>query len=534
MSSQLDEIVQLLRGLSEKVTSLGSRMSSVESKVAELAGRADSNIPSVQLESRALDLVEPEDGNVLLCLDFGTARSKAFATKDSDDILVDIAIGSRAGSSEPHSILSCVFISDDGRIYFGELAAEKSELAVSKGTRKRIDSFKGMITNANPNSDLRESLYDKDHNPTHVKLSEGEILSLYLGYLTDMAVTDLVERHKLSRYVKRRFTTPVFLDGHKQWASATLRRHYAEAVLLADHFNGCWNQGIEVESAKAALIASAKSYEQVSYLLVESEVEPVAAFGSRFRNYEAKEKVRRIISIIDAGAGTTDFASFAVVEKPGDDVEMYLIPGSVHAVRKAGNEVDRILGEYVIEKWRSQSGFDEATRERIRADLSLRQRGLKERLFREERVTYTLADDTSGTIELSEFLGSDKIKQFARDLREGFEKSLASIHPSWIREGTRGELAVIVTGGSSHLSMISDLANLQITVLPVALSCRRVPPIPKWVDKYEELKPQFAQLAVAIGGASRELPKLAPTTFDEFSGLSDQGRWVVEPVMKGV
>ncbi|GGY18872.1 hypothetical protein GCM10008098_08740 [Rhodanobacter panaciterrae] len=532
MSNQLDEVIQLLRGIDDKVAALDSRMSAMEQRVGELADRAEVNVVPIVLHSKALSMDEAEDRDVLLCLDFGTARSKAFATKGSDDVLIDVAVGSRAGSAEPHSILSCVFVGDDRQIYFGEVAAAKSELAVNGGVRKRIDSFKGMITNANPGSDLRENAYDKAHNPTNVKLSEGEVLSLYLGYLTDMAVTDLAERHQLSRYVKRRFTTPVFADGHKQWASATLRRHYAEAVLLADHFHGHWQEGIDVDAAKSALIAVAKQHDVVEYLLVDSEVEPVAAFGSRFRNYEPKVKQRRIVSIIDAGAGTTDFASFALVEQPGEDVAMFLIPGSVHAVRKAGNEVDRILCEFILDKWK-QAEFDAATVGRIRADLSLQQRGLKERLFRESRVTYTLADDTNGIVELPEFLESEKVKQLSGDLRAGFEKSLGGIHPSWLKEGAQGELVVIVTGGSSSLPMILELASLQVTALSIPLKCQAAPTIPKWVDQYDELRSQFPQLAVAIGGASRELPRLAPSTFSEFSGLSDQGAWVIEPAMKG-
>jgi molecular chaperone HscA len=524
MNNQIDEILQLLRGID-------SRLSKVEQRVADLTRHEVAGSPPVQIKSRSLEIKVAEDDEVLLCLDFGTARSKAFATRGADDVLVDVAVGSSAGSREPHSVLSCVFIGDDRRIYFGEMAAAKSELAVDKGARKRIDSFKGMITNATAGSDLRSISLDAELNPTDVKLSEGDILSLYLAYLTDMAVSDIVTRHHSSRYVKRRFTTPVFVNEHKKWADATLRRHYAEAVLLADHFTGQWQRGLDIEAAKGALVAAAKLHEQVGYLFVDSEAEPIAAFGSRFRNYEATGHLRRIVSIIDAGAGTTDFATFAIVEKPGNAVAMYLIPGSVYAVRKAGNEADRILSEYILDK---HPGYDSATLGRIRADLFLQQRSLKEQLFRERMVEYTLVDDSRGVVDLADFLASPRVELFAQELRAGFETSLAGIHPSWLKEGAQGNLVVIITGGSCELPMIRSLASSQFTRLPMALKCQATPTLPKWLDDYNELKPQFPQLAVAIGGASRDLPRLAPEMYAEFAGLSGGDTWHIEPVLKGV
>lgn len=538
MDKELQEILGLLKSVSAQLETVDSRMTNVESRLAAIEKKTSSDpsqtIP-IKLISRALQLTEPEDKDVLLCLDFGTARSKAFATNGSDEIMVDIAVGQQAGSAIVHSVLSCVYIGDDGRIYFGETAAAKSELAVDRGARKRIDSFKAMITNASPGTDLRATPYGHDYNPTAIRLSEGDILSLYLAYFTDLAGQELTGRHGLSRYVRRRFTTPVFSEQHQQWASSVLRRHYTEAVLIADQFSGRWQDGIDVSEAKQVLQSAANQCAAVEYLMESSEVEPVAAFGSRFRYYEPRDVRRQLVSIVDIGAGTTDFATFAVLEQPERGVNMFLIPGSVHAVRKAGNEVDRILREYILNDLNKRhAGQDENIIARIKADLSLRQRSFKEQLFRDGRIEYTLADDTKGEVTLDSFLEDPAVKQFAAELQIEFEHSLRGIDPSWIREGAHGQITVIMTGGSANLPMVKSLGNRQVTSLSVALTCVPGTVLPRWVSRdYPELSDEFPQLAVAIGGSSRELPIFSEKQFSSFDGLSDQGKWVLPVASRG-
>lgn len=538
MDKELQQILGLLQGVSEQLNQLDLRLGGVEGRLSALEGNGSLGpvqSEPIKLSSRALQLTQPEDEGVLLCLDFGTARSKAFATDGSDEVLIDIAVGQRAGEASVHSVLSCVYIGDDARIYFGERAAAMSELAVDRGARKRIDSFKSMITNASPGVDLRAVPYEKEVNPTSVRFSEGDILSLYLAYFTDLAALELTGRHGLSRYVRRRFTTPVFSEQHQTWASSVLRRHYAEAILIADHFSEKWQEGLDVSEAKRVLESAANQCASVEYLLEASEVEPVAAFGSRFRYYEPTETRRQVVSIVDTGAGTTDFATFVVLEQPELGVKMLLIPGSVHAVRKAGNEVDRILREHILNDVNARhAGLDDNMMARIKADLSLRQRTLKEQLFRDGRVEYTLADDTKGEVSLPIFLEDPAVKQFTADLQAGFEHSLRNIDPSWIRDGASGQVTVIMTGGSANLPMVRALGSGQVTSLSVPLSCVPGTTLPRWVSRdYPELSDEFPQLAVAIGGSSRELPAYSGAQFSSFGGLADQGRWVLPVAHRG-
>ena len=88
--------------------------------------------PKVVLVTDALDRSTPDDPNVLLCLDFGTAMSKAFAQSD-DGQPFELELGAQAGG-EGYAVPSSVFITDGGKVLFGFEAVDASqELSDSTG-----------------------------------------------------------------------------------------------------------------------------------------------------------------------------------------------------------------------------------------------------------------------------------------------------------------------------------------------------------------------------------------------------------------
>ena len=533
LKALLGQILQGQQALVEKVTGIEARLGKLETAPASVA------IQPVEPRSAALALKEPDDEKVILCLDFGTARSKAFATSGyGDEDLLDLAIGSRAGQGFAlHSLLSCVFISDDGLFWFGEEAARRSEQAVGAGSRRRFESFKSMLTHASPGSDLRSVDCHKESNPTAVRLTDGDVLTMYLAYLTDMAVTELQLRHGRSRHVRRRFTMPVFKDAHGTWCEAELRKHFAEALLVADHFSGRWDGGIPVSEAAGVLLGATRRHRDVLFLVGQALIEPVAAFGSRFRDVEGVVKKRTVITVVDIGAGTTDFASFSIVPTGDNPFKMARIPGSVGVFRKAGDEVDRLLYEYILkEAAPKQVGADESAMARVKADLRLNQRGLKERLFADGEVRADLSDNNSVVVRLDRFLNEDNVREFSNSLKEEFARSLEGIHESWFREGGSGEITVIATGGGSRLPFIKDqICSLARARIPNLHYVKYATAVPPWVtEDFEELTAEYPQLAVAIGGAARELPLEAESTFDQFSGMGGNQHWTIPPIQKGV
>ena len=161
-------------------------------------------------------------------------------------------------------------------------------------------------------------------------------------------------------------------------------------------------------------------------------------------------------------------------------------------------------------------------------------RQMKEQLFREGEVNYVLTNDKLGEIKLHDFLEQESIHQFEKEIKAKFNQCLTSVHGSWLDGLGKGGLAVIFTGGGSSLPMVRKLAKKSITINDNTITMSPGIPIPHWVkDEYPELEQEFPQLAVAIGGSSRNVPILAPQTFSEFGGLDVEG-WTIPPSYKGV
>ena len=101
--------------------------------------------------------VAPYTGSFHLCLDFGTAMSKAFAWDKESDTPKPLRIGHAAGepASSPYAISSAVFISRDGIAFVGQEAVVLA--ATTDPERHGIFlSIKDILT-VNPMNALEES-----------------------------------------------------------------------------------------------------------------------------------------------------------------------------------------------------------------------------------------------------------------------------------------------------------------------------------------------------------------------------------------
>jgi molecular chaperone HscA len=137
------------------------------------------------------DRVQLNDG-WLLCLDFGTAMSKAFASAGRNKHL-DLELGAAAGQTG-FTLPSSVFISDAGRVFFGFDAIEKSEGLLETG-RERLDSIKEWLSlRIEGDLDGDSSVLQASMNPTRYRLTQGDLIRIYLAYLTDMAVSAMEKR----------------------------------------------------------------------------------------------------------------------------------------------------------------------------------------------------------------------------------------------------------------------------------------------------------------------------------------------------
>ena len=258
------------------------------------------------------------------CIDFGTAKSKAFAAlvnaEGDDDGMYDgfeLGLGKIDHDLDGavYSVASSIWISDEGRMFAGSQALTLSAQYTLATGRERLDSIKQQLSQTDHHDGL-DHILDEALNPTEVTLTYGDAMCFFFAYLTDLIGQELESAHKLSRYTRRRFTIPAWSDAQRSWANAELRKLVARAQVLADTFRGRWSEGISAKDVKEAIrIASQHDGELMKVLdpeMIKAEYgisEPMAAGSGRIR---IDRSTRNLVLIIDVGAGTTDFGLFLV------------------------------------------------------------------------------------------------------------------------------------------------------------------------------------------------------------------------------
>lgn len=469
-------------------------------------------IPAVALNLTSLDKTLADNLDVTVCLDFGTAMSKAFAIEGYSKP-VELALGQRAGASG-YPVESSLFISEDALLYFGPQAVQLGNDAAALG-RSRFDSLKSRLS-MGQQLDIHKAPIKKEINPIEsTPVTEGELITLYLGYLTDLACSEL-EANGHSRYCARRFARPCWSDDRNKWAEPLLRRMLAQAQILADTFHGQWQEGIPLALAKQAVAQLRELSKLPDYLVAKEGIpEPVAAAASLMLTDHDQ---RDLFLVVDVGAGTTDFGLFMLHHNPDMDIcKVRILPNTIKVLEQAGNRVDDMLKFYILE----HEGIDKSSPEGEHnlGYLQSTIRLYKEALFRDGQVEVPLANRSRSKVDLQAFLVSSRVLAFSQQLHREMIEVLNAAGDGYLDLMRDGCLRVVLTGGGADLPMIQNLASGVVEIRGRRIECKAMPHVPAWINEsYPQFAPQYPQLAVAIGGANPELPELAES-FADFKGL---------------
>lgn len=466
---------------------------------------------SVTLDLRSIERTKPENPEVTVCLDFGTAMSKAFAIR-GESTPIELALGKRAGA-RGYPVDSSLFISDEGVLFFGPQAMDLGTAAAALG-RARFDSPKARLS-MGQQVDINRAAIGKEFNPTDISMSEGEMITLYLGYLTDLATSEL-EAQGYSRYCSRRFARPCWSEERNKWAEPLLRRMLAQAQVLADTFHDQWQDGIPLAKVKRALEKLRELAVLPDYLLGDGIPEPVAAAASLMLTEDAQ---REMFLVIDVGAGTTDFGLFLLQNNPLKDICLVrIVPGTIKYLEQAGNRIDDLLKFFVLELDGIDAASPEGGHNLIFLQSTIRMH--KEALFRDGIVQVPLANSSRVVVMRDAFLASTRVKAFEEQMKSNVLEVLNFAGDGFLDLMRDSHLNVVLTGGGADLPMVKSLARDVIEVRGRRIMRRPTPQVPAWInEQYPQFAPQYPQLAVAIGGANPELPSLGESIAD-FKGLS--------------
>lgn len=503
----------------------------------------------ITLNTEALRYKESPVPEWTLCLDFGTAKSKAFAATDAeeDPELLPLPIGNadKDMDGSVHEVSSSIWIDDDGLLFMGSEAVKRGinyGIDHEDSTRRRLDSLKQEISQLHPESDhtqLKQQLL-KEVDPT-LTLTFSDAIIIYLAYLTDLATTELEHDSRVgTRYVRRRFTLPWWNIEQRRWAGEFLSTGLMRAQLLADTFHDKWRSGIHIGEIKCALEDAAAPAEELAWMVMAEPkggvLEALAAASARVWS---DRYARDVMVVVDVGAGTTDISLFLVVQgtPPArqrvhaherlQSRQAWPIEPCGTAIRQAGDTLDSLLVAELMRK--ANLGEDIALRRRVSNSLYRKSvRKLKETLFNTGEITEKLVSDHIVNLTKEEFITLEGVMVFEQRIRDKIEELLVRVHESWGKAAKHG-ITFVLTGGGSSLPMIRSLADNRWRIGKQEIECRLADAVPGAVeDRFKaEFIQEYPRLAVAMGGALKMLLDEGET-YDEFQGGMKSGHRAID------
>ena len=459
----------------------------------------------IELDISSLSLPKPSN-DARLCLDFGTAMSKATLVQDNDDNESEeihvLPLGVPGDQEEISEVMliSSVFIDNEGNLWFGNAAVEHSKDEGGNGTRQRLDNIKRRLSEGG-----WDEIVTKPFNPTDVEVIYGDMVLAYLMFMT-WTVNSCLDELDYPLNLPRRYAMPCLTGERKREAVHRLKQLIGEAQVLADTFNIKLKDSIPISVTD--FMAAVKRLRQNSWdypFVAEDITEPLGVAGSMM-NWKAP--VDALIMVVDVGAGTSDLSLYRIRFDPESDQGVaFEVKDSSRVLTEAGNHLDRILIELIIRK--SGITSDNPIWVNVRGELQLRIRDFKETLFNEESVYIPLMNGTEVDVNLMEFLKLKAVQSFGTDLRNKMIEILESIDQSWvdwIKADPRRYLTVALTGGGSELPMVKPLAEGSIRVNEMDVPVARSRQFPNWLRELDEnLESDYPRVAVSLGGARKRL-----------------------------
>jgi hypothetical protein len=517
----LRELLALAKQESPDVEQASKTTPEPSAEVGTAAPAVANGLSSSKLDLNTRAITEAPDRDITLCLDFGTAFSKAalwdeskgtFYLGDGADSCRALPIGHQAGETGfVYPISSSVYVSSDGTIHFGPAAVAVS-IRENDPRRARFDNPKEHLSKA-----VRETFYTQvlppEFDPTGSGLTYYEVLQAYLAYLTSHA-NQAARKYGYDGLLRRRFAVPNWSGEKSEFVKKEMRRILLDAQVLADSIDpSLWSQGLSIPFLRDALRQTKSASAGADSGVIEHAIyeSTAAASGAvaKLRNS------RDIFLVADIGAGTCDLGLYYAVAPDaaaGEPIKFASLCDARDVVNRAGRFFDDQLRIVILEKAGIDPGGPESHRLRPLIDREVQ--NLKHLLFATGVCQFPFLDDQTIAVTLEEFEQRDPIRHFVRMFSNSVEKLL--------RAGGTANLAAkhnrvrcVLTGGGSATPFIHKLFAQPMRVDEINIAFNIVDPTPAWVEAGEEaLIRTYPQMAVAMGGCDPGLPKEVQTVRD--------------------
>lgn len=461
--------------------------------------------------------------DLILCLDFGTSLSKAYACaskgKGKFPQLIDIELVESDDPVKRYFLPSELFI-HEGRIHFGAAARSKFEI-VEASQNRLIDSPKQYMTLGTEVANLHQKPLRSEQDPSQ-SLSQRDALVLYLSHLNYLAEKSL-ENQGLSTDIRRRYAHPAWDKTTADANSRAMARVMAEAVALSRVYSVEFLDSMSLETAKqVTLSVRASDDENLPFgLLIDPVLEATAAGAGALMMTQRGR--RKPYVVLDIGAGTTDISGCLCVNNPKNQaVRVWEVTGARETIPMAGNIIDSILLNEILKKCSAAEGTTEYSQ--VHQALRKTIRTHKETLFVHGTLSDRLVSGEDFEIKLSQFLKIDAIERLFGKIKTAVTDAAFKV------VGDDAPVTLVATGGGANLPVVEDLVSGPIRKNGGSLKLQLRHAMPNNLRAaYPELNEVYPQLAVAIGGAHPELAEQM-SSIDE--GIRDPGPITLGPVYR--
>lgn len=442
------------------------------------------------------------------CIDFGTAFSKFAMVRavDREELTKNdvhalrIGLGPDYASSNEYLLPSLIFITEEA-ILFGE-EAQRIAIRSHGSARQAFSSPKQYLSTHD--FDQYDAYLPKEIDPTG-HFTAQKLLKIFIAHLLERAGSHALSQG-LPWPVPLRLARPAWDKKRAQAGEKRLQDLVVAGFALVDQLGAALSKagGLPHKKALAALKKAEKATEANGGMFLRArngsasvlEATAVAANSTRKRG-------RRIVVVADIGGGTSDFGAFMTPIKGQKTIAA--IQGSSQILTQAGDYLDMQLLRLILDRAGYVSYHPAA--QGITRRLLAQSRMNKETLFTEGVLRVEVGEEYV-EITLPEFLNDPKVREFEERVRNRFHETLCRAKDCADRnrsaKGLTPPIEILLTGGGHALPMIQGLS--------------RNPSVP---GVYNERAPDILeddesfpfdnvrrQLAVAIGGAMRELPNM--------------------------
>jgi hypothetical protein len=440
------------------------------------------------------------------CIDFGTAFSKFAMVRalDREELTKNdvqplfIAVGPDYRSANEYLLPSVLFLTGDA-VLFGE-EASRAAIRARDSIRRAFSSPKQYL-----------STFDLDQYdaPLPREIDQGgrftarNLLRLFMAHLLERAGAHAVAKG-LPWPIPLRLARPAWERNRAKAGEKLLQDLVTTGFGLVDLLGKRLSKGGGIAHAEA--LAAVEKAEQLS---AKSENIFMAARNGSISVLEAnavaanstRKRGRRLVVVADIGGGTSDFGSFMTPIRGTKTIAE--VKHSSQILKEAGDYLDMQLRRELL----SRAGYlpDDPAALGVSTRLLAQARLNKETLFNDGALTVEVGEEFV-TVTLDGFLKDEHVRGFSRRLRERFHHALRAAkecaEANRTKKGLTPPVEIMLTGGGHALPMVQDL--LKNPGLP-GLYVATAPDILE-EDETFDFDESRRQLAVAIGGAMRELP----------------------------